>query len=150
MRAMPPTSWGLPNFPPFGQCAAPSGGIVPQRNASLWSKLLIHENLTKRDFAIRLGRHHSSQCRPLALSRRGWSNWRCRFLGVNGLTADFAETTRMTRSVRSFAKIWWHCSLSASYRLAPEDIEMLSVGLFSFKVASGEASQGSARHAGEW
>jgi len=34
-------------------------------------------------------------------------------------------------------------------RLAPEDIEMLSVGLFSFKVASGEASQGSARHAGE-
>src|ERR1700688_2362006 len=35
----------------------------------------------------------------------------------------------------------WHCSLSASHRLAPENIEMLSVGLFSFKVASGEAIQ---------
>ena len=25
MRATPPTSWGLPNFPPSGQCVAPSG-----------------------------------------------------------------------------------------------------------------------------
>jgi hypothetical protein len=54
--------------------------IVPQRNASLWSKLLIHENLTNRDSAIRSGRHHSSQCRPLAhrvISLRcgTWSLW---------------------------------------------------------------------------
>ena len=59
---------GSSELPTVRTVSAPSGGIVPQRNASLWSKLLIHENLTKRDFAIRLGRHHSSQCRPLALS----------------------------------------------------------------------------------